>query len=208
MDSDQRQKARDTAMALGAFNKTLMLQIQMVNKLQQAHVPVVFVEYGSGGVSGLLRSEGALFNEIPPTAFQPNVEVFHAIQEKFQLLADSNSQKRRYIDFLREDSSLNFLTFKPRHGLKVVKRASQGHNKYPDDKVYTSDQLDRYRCFSEVVDINSNVADLTVIKNEKVFPVMDYLVPMEGSTHMISHYNHIGNLIPHWQEREMFTKVS
>ena len=195
-------------MALGAFNKTLMLQIEMANRFQQGHVPIVFVEYGSGGVSGLLRSEGALFNAIPPTAFEPNVEVFHPIQQKFELLAEGNKNKKRYIDFLREEASLNFITFKPRHGAKVVKRPSQGHHKYPDEKLYSTEELERYRCFSEIVDINSNVADLTVIKNDMVFPVMDYLIPMEGSTHMISHFNHIANVIPHWHEREMFTKVS
>ena len=205
---DQKQLARDSSIALSAFNKTLMFQMEMVNRLQQAHIPVVFVEYGSGGVSSLLRSEGALFNQIPQTALEPNVAIFNPIQERFQLLADHNRNKRRYLDYLREDASLNFLTFKPRHGCKVVKRASDGHGKYPDEKIYSSDQLDRYRCFSEIVDINSNVADLVVIKNDPVFPVMDYLIPMEGSTHMISHYNHIANLIPHWHERQMFTKVS
>ena len=185
-----------------------MLQIELVNRLQQAHIPVVFVEYGSGGVSGLLRAEGALFNQLPATAFEPNVEVFHPIQKKFQLLADHNRYNKRYIDYLREDASLNFLVFKPRHGPKVIKRPSVGHSKYPDVKQYSKEELERYQCFSEIIDINSNVADLIVIKNDPVFPILDYLVPMEGSTHMISHFNHIGNLITHWHERQMFTKVS
>ena len=199
---------RDTAIALGAFNKTLMLQIQMVNRLHQGHVPIVFVEYGSGGASAMLRMEGALFNHIPPTMLQTNIEMFHGIQEHFQLLSEANAGKTKYLDYLREDSSLNFLTFKPRHGKSVVKRPSMFHNKYPDERVYSTEELERYRCFSEVIDINSNVAGLLVIKNDPVFPVLEYLVPMEGSTQLISHYNHIGNLSPHWYEREMFTKVN
>ena len=70
-----------------------MLQMQMVNRLQQGHVPIVFVEYGSGGVSAMLRAEGALFNHIPPTMLQTNIEMFHAIQEHFQLLTHKSKIK-------------------------------------------------------------------------------------------------------------------
>ena len=98
-------------MALGAFNKSLMLQIQLANRLQQGHVAVVFVGYGSGGVSATLRYEGALYNHISPTMMQPNIEMLNGIQQHFQLLAPENANKKRYLDFLREDTSLNFLTF-------------------------------------------------------------------------------------------------
>ena len=122
---------RDAAIALGAFNKTLMLQMQLVNRLQQGHVPVVFVEYGPGGVSTMLRMEGGMFNEIPKQLFEPNIEKFHPFQDHFELLTDENRRKRTYLDFLREDASLNFLTFKPRNGKMVMKRPSVSSGKHP-----------------------------------------------------------------------------
>ena len=194
-------------MALSAFNKTLMLQIQLINKLQQAHIAVVFINYGTGGVSGLLRAEGALFNEVPRTLFEPNIEMFSAIQEQFdfkQALADG---KKRYIDFISDDASVNFLTFKIRNGKNLTKRPSQFHKKWPSEEKFSLEERERYRCFSEIVDINSTFADLIVIKNDPIFPVMDYLVPLEGSPQMISHFALVGNFVPHWENREMFDKV-
>ena len=193
-------------MALSIFNKTLMIQMKLVNKLQEGQIAVVFVNYGTGGISAVLRSEGALFNEIPPTIFEPNVEMFAAIQDFFGLKKHHAQTKRRYIDYLHDDSSLNYMVFKPRNGRNVTKRPSQFHKKWPGSE-YSAAEQERYLCFSESIDINSNFADFIVVKNDPVFPVMDYLVALEGSPHMISHFNHVGNLIPQWYQRQMFDKV-
>ena len=198
---------REMSIALSATNKTLLLQIQLANRLNQGRISLVFINFGTGGISSTLRAEGGLFNKIPEPMFEPNVVFFKAIQQHFGLLESPNNAKRRYIDFLEESTSLNFLVFKPRSGRDIIKRPSDAHKKWPSEKDHSKVELERYRCFSEIVDKNSNVGNLIVIKNDKDIPIMDYLVTMQGSPMMTSHFNHIGNVIPHWHQREIFTKV-
>ena len=206
--SKKTQEARDSALALSAFNKMIMQQLKVVNRLQQGNVAVVFVALGTNTFGSYLRKEGVLFNKIPPAIFSPNIELFATMQNHFGLLEAQNKSKLRYIDYLDKDASLNVITFKPRHGKFVTKRPSQTHNKSPNPLHHTTPELERYKCFSEMVDINSGGADLIVIKNDEEFPIMNYLVQTEGSIYTASHLAHIGNLVPHWTQREMFTKVS
>ena len=201
------QMQRDRSIALGTFNKQLMFQIHLVNRLQQGRIAVMFVNFGSGGISGTLRNEAGLFNVIPDTLFEPNITFFGPIQEYFNLVEAGQRGKKRYIDFLHEDSSLNYLTFKPRHGKEITKRPSDFHKKWPPQEAYSDEALERYRSFSEIVDINSNMANLVVVKNDREIPIMDYIVVMQGSPMMTSHLNHVANLNPHWFKRETFDKV-
>ena len=71
VDPNRTKVARDKSIALASFNKTLMLQIKLVNRLRQARITVVWVHFGTGGASGTLRQEAALFNDIPKE-LQPN----------------------------------------------------------------------------------------------------------------------------------------
>ena len=198
--------ARDKSFALATLNKTLMLQIQLANKLQEGRIAVIWVEFGTGGVSSTLRSETGLFNEIPTPFFQRSLEYFKPIQERFDLINQGEKGKTRYIQQLSEDASLNYLVFKARPGKYTTKRPSQFHRKWPNQ--ISDHEFERYKCFSESIDINSNLANLIVCKNDMVFPVMDYLVPMQGSTHLTSHLNHVGNVNPNWFPRDVFSKVS
>ena len=200
--------ARDSSLALGAFNKMIMQQIRIVNRLQQGNVAVIFVALGTNTFGSYLRKEGVLFNKIPPAIFEPNIQLFETMQNHFGLLEAQNRNKTRYIDFLDQAASINVVTFKPRHGKFVTKRPSQFHNKWPSDTAFTQLELERHRCFSEMVDMIAGGADLLVIKNDEEIPIMDYLVQTEGSMYTASHLAHLGTLNPHWSEREMFTKVN
>ena len=140
--------------------------------------------------------------------FQPDMPTFSQLQDHFGLLEAQNQSKERYIDFLNEDASMNVITMKPRHGKFVAKRPSDVLKKWPSSEEFTEQEQERYRCFSESVDINIGGADLVVIKNDPEIPIMNYLVQMEGSPYTASHVAHLGNLVPHWYPREMFTKVS
>ena len=205
--NDEASRRRDKSVALGAFNKSIMLQIQLVNRLHQGRIAVVFLNFGSGGISATLRNEGGLFNPIPKAIFEPAIEFFASIQDHFDLITNGALGKTRYIDYLHEDASLNYLTFKPRHGRDITKRPSEHHKKWPDEQKYSTDAQERYGCFSESVDLNSNMADLVVIKNDREIPIMDYLVVLQGSPLMTSHFNHVANVLPHWHIRNTYDKV-
>ena len=207
VENEDTRRKRDKSIALAAFNKTEMLRIKIANKFGEGRIAVFNVEFGTGGISATARAEGAFFNSIPKPMFEPNILPFHAIQNHFDLVNQGKNGKTRYIDFLDEDVSLNFLVFKPRQGKQVIKRPSEHHKKWPSAAEYSEAERERYECFSEGVDINSNMADLIVVKKDWVMPIMDYLVVLQGSTNMISHLNHIGNLIPHWFKRNMFDEV-
>ena len=202
-----QQAARDSALALSAFNKMVMQQIRIVNRLQEANVAVIFVALGSSTFSAYTRKDGVLFNKIPPALLQPNMPTFETMQKFFGLLEAQNSNKTRYIDYLNVDASLNVITLKPRHGKAVAKRPSTILNKWPSPDDYNEDQIERFKCFSESVDINVGGADLIVIKNDMEVPIMNYLVQLEGSPQTASHLAHLGNLIPNWFERPMCDKV-
>ena len=206
-DADAR-KRRDKSIALGAFNKSIMLQIQLVNKMQQGRIAVIFLNFGSGGISATLRNDAALFNPIPKAMFEPKITFFHPLQDHFDLITNGALGRTRYIDYLHEDASLNYLIFKQKHGKQIIKRPSDHHKKWPSDQSYSKDALERYRAFSENVDLNTNMADLVVIKNDAEHPIMDYLVYMQGSPVMTSHFAQVAGLTPHWFKRETFDKVS
>ena len=131
-----------------------------------------------------------------------------SLQDHFDLITNGALGRTRYIDYLNEDASLNYLIFKPRHGKNIIKRPSDHHKKSPDEQKYSTEAIERYGCFSEQVDLNSNLADLLVIKNDPEIPIMDYLVVLQGSPLMTSHFNHIANVLPHWHSRDTYDKVS
>ena len=66
-------------------------------------------------------------------------------------------------------------------------------------------EKDKFEFRSEINDICSNVADLTVFRNDPYVPMVNYLVAMEGNVQMVSSWCHIGNSIPHYYERPRFT---
>ena len=70
---------------------------------------------------------------------------------------------------------------------------------------YSEVEKDSFEFRSEINDICSNVADLTVFRNDPYVPVLDYLVALEGNVQMISSWCHIGNSIPHYYDRPSFS---
>ena len=208
IEGSRLREARDSSAALASLNKMVLQQIKIVNRLQQGRIAVCYVCLGSSTFSTTLRKEAGLFNPLPPTVFEPNIANFKELQAHFGFLETENSKKKRYIDFLDPEASLNILTFKPRPGKFTTKRPSNATKKFPSEEDYTSEELERYQCFSEVVDLVGSTADLVVAKNEPEQPILNYVVQMEGSAHTLSHLTHIGNLTVHWYERFLFDKVS
>ena len=76
---------RDKTTALSVLNKMALFMMKLVNRLMQARVAVVFVNYGSGGLNSITRRDGCLFNQIPPAIFNEEIESFKPIQEVFNL---------------------------------------------------------------------------------------------------------------------------
>lgn len=66
-------------------------------------------------------------------------------------------------------------------------------------------EKDQFEFRSEIHDICSNVADLTVFRNDSYVPMVNYLVALEGNVQMISAWCHIGNSIPHYYDRPSFS---
>ena len=70
---------------------------------------------------------------------------------------------------------------------------------------YTELERNNFEFRSEINDICSNVADLTVFRNDPYVPMVDYLVALEGNVQMISAWCQVGNSIPEWFTRPRFT---
>ena len=70
---------------------------------------------------------------------------------------------------------------------------------------FTQREKDQFEFRSEINDICSNVADLTIFRNDPYVPMLNYLVALEGNVQMISSWCHIGNSIPHYYERPNFS---
>ena len=66
-------------------------------------------------------------------------------------------------------------------------------------------EKNRFEFRSESNDICSNVADVTVFRNDQYVPMLNYVVALEGNVQMISSWCHIGNSIPHWYTRPSFS---
>ena len=73
------------------------------------------------------------------------------------------------------------------------------------DSSYTQDQIDQFEFRSEINDICSNVVDFTVFRKDEQVPMMGYLVATEGNMQTTSSICHIGNTIPHYYPRPMFS---
>ena len=208
LNETRLREARDSSAALASLNKMVLQQIKIVNRLQQGRIATCFVCLGSSTFSSTLRKEAGLFNPLPPTVYVPNIGNFKELQAHFGFLEPENKKKKRYIDFLDPEASLNILTFKPRPGKFTTKRPSNATKKFPSEDEFTPEELERYQCFSEIVDLVGSTADLVVAKNEPEKPILNYVVQLEGSAHTMSHLAHIGNLTVHWYDRFLFNKVS
>ena len=66
-------------------------------------------------------------------------------------------------------------------------------------------EKDKFEFRSEINDICSNVADLTVFRNDPYVPMVNYVVALEGNVQMVSSWCHVGNSIPHHFERPAFS---
>ena len=208
-DADKLNMVRDKIMTLSVLNKMALFMIKLVNLLMKARVAVVFVSYGSGDKNSITRKDGCLFNQIPPAIFDKNVDSFKPFRDLFGLdHVKARFKNPCYMDFLADDAALMFLTFTKINGTSIVKRPSLMYNEEAMLRKYTSDQKERYQCFSEMVDINSSWGDLVIITPDLEVPVQNYLLYLEGSAHMISHFNHIGGITSHNFDRNQYSKVN
>jgi len=201
--------ARDKIAALGSLNKMALFMMKIVNKLMQARVAVIFVSFGTGTLNSITRKDGCLFNQIPTSLFNEKVQAFKPIQKAFDLPnLKSKSKAPTYLDALSENAALIFLTFAKQNGKVATKRPPDLFQDDSFNEKFTDQQKERYQCFSEQVDINSSWGDLVVITPDQELPIQNYLVHLEGSSHMISHYGHIGHLTSHVFNRPLFDRVS
>jgi len=70
---------------------------------------------------------------------------------------------------------------------------------------FSEEERNGFEFRSEIVDICSNVADLTVFRNDPYVPMVNYLVALEGNIQMVSAWCHIGNSIPEYFTRPKFS---
>ena len=72
-------------------------------------------------------------------------------------------------------------------------------------KDFSEVERNNFEFRSEINDICTNVADLTVFRNDQYVPMINYLVALEGNVQMTSAWCHIGNSIPNWFSRPRFS---
>lgn len=70
---------------------------------------------------------------------------------------------------------------------------------------FTEEEKNGFDFRSEINDICSNVADLTVFRNDAYVPMVNYLVALEGNVQMVSAWCQVGNSVPEWFTRPRFT---
>ena len=70
---------------------------------------------------------------------------------------------------------------------------------------YSNEEKNGFEFRSEINDICSNVADLTVFRNDAYVPMVNYLVALEGNVQMVSAWCQVGNSVPEWFTRPRFS---
>ena len=140
-------------------------------------------------------------------------EIPHAIfagRQHFQKLVDHfglESSKPRYIDYLDTNTSIFLLTLKTHKGKHSIQRSS-ADKVTPDEDDYTSEQRRLYQKASNSIDICTNIASWVVLRKDERLPVSEYVVALEGSVELWSHWAYLSNMCEDYHNRPIYNKDS
>ena len=194
---------REQNRAYHALDKTALTMIRLANRLNQARCGVVFVTAGTGMFNCDARRNMCLLSEIPHAILKDRKH-FQQVVEHFQL---KNCQKThpRYVDYLEEGTAIFQMTLKPLRGKQAFRRTS-ADKVLPSDQIYTDEQRRMYQIASNGVDICTNMASWLVFRKDENMPASEYILALEGSAELWSHWAHVSNVIEDFYERKAFDK--
>ena len=74
----------------------------------------------------------------------------------------------------------------------------------PDSSKYSEEQIRWYQKTSASIDICTNTASWLVFTNDEKLPVTEYVVALEGSVEMLSHWAQISNMVEDCYRRPQY----
>ena len=194
---------REQNRAYHALDKVALTMIMMANRFMQARCGIVFVTSGTGTFSVDARMHGCLRAEIPHAILQDR-QHFKQLVDHFQL-KKCKKPKPRYVDYLDEGVAIFQLTLKPLRGKQAFRRTSAA-KVHPNRDTYTEKQRRIYQRVSNGVDICTNQASWLVFRKDEHMPAVEYIVALEGSPEMWSHWAHVTNMIEDFFGRPSYSK--
>ena len=193
---------REQNRALHTLDKTALTMIKMANRLSKAKVGLVFVTSGTGFFSADIRKNACLMTEIPHAIFTER-QHFQPIVDHFGL----KNSKPRYIDYLDERTSIFLMTIKTHKGRHSIRRTS-ADKIVPDSMLYTAEQRRLYQKTSNSIDICTNIASWVVLRKDERLPASEYMVALEGSVELWSHWAYLTNMCEDYYNRPIWNKES
>ena len=194
---------REQNRAYHALDKTILTMIMMANRFMQARCGIVFVTSGTGTFSVDAREHKCLLAEIPHAIVQDR-QHFKQLVEHFQL-KKCNKPTPRYIDYLDDGVAIFQMTLKPLRGKHAFERTSAAKTS-PSREEFTERQCRIYQRVSNGIDICTNQASWLVFRKDENMPALEYILTLEGSPEMWSHWAHVGNVVEDYFERYSFNK--
>ena len=173
----------------------------MTNRFWQAKCGIVWVTSGTGLFNVDVRANCGLLAELPH-AMVKDRKHFQTVTEHFQI-RKCPKEFPRYIDYLDEGTAIYHMTLKPLRGKQAIKRTT-ADNLTLDTNKYTAEQCRLYERASNSVDICTNLASWMVLRKDEHFPVLEYVLPLEGSAEMWSHWAHTSNMVEDLYKRPIF----
>ena len=192
---------REQNRAYHALDKTALTMIRLVNRLNQARCGVIFITSGTGLFNADARRNMCLLAEIPHAVLK-NRQHFKQVVDHFQL-KNCQRDNPRYIDYLDEGAAIFQMTLKPLRGEHAFNRTN-ANKVLPSEETYTNEQCRMYERVSNGVDICTNMASWLVFRKDEHMPATEYILALEGSAEMWSHWAHVGNVIEDYFERNAF----
>ena len=194
---------REQNRAYHDLDKNALTMIMMANRFVQARCGIVYVTSGTGTFSCDARTHACLLAEIPHAIVQ-NRQHFKQLIEHFKL-KKINKSTPRYIDYLDDDAAIFHMTLKPLRGQHAFRRTSAAKI-HPSSDLYTEKQRRLYQRVSNGVDICTNQASWLVFRKDENLPAVEYILALEGSPEMWSHWAHVSNMIEDYYGRNSFNK--
>lgn len=177
--------------------------ILLVNRLIQARVGVVFVTSGTGFFNCDSRRNSCLLAEIPHAIMQDRLH-FKQVVEHFKLNTVEKPHPR-YVDYLDDRAAIFQMTLKPLRGKQAFRRTAAAKVQ-PSTQSFTETQRRRYQRYSNGIDICTNMASWVVIRKDENVPALEYMLALEGSPEMWSHWAHISNMVEDFFKRQTYDR--
>ena len=194
---------REQNRAYHSLDKTALTMIRLVNRLIQARCGVVFVTSGTGLFNADTRRNSCLLSELPHAILQHPLH-FKQVIDHFRLNTVEKPHPR-YVDYLDDRAAIFQMTLKPLRGKHAFRRTAAAGIQ-PNPSKYTEEQCRRYQRFSNGIDICTNMASWVVIRKDENLPATEYLVALEGSPEMWSHWAHVSNMVEDFFKRQTYDR--